>query len=167
MDNRLSSNHSTQCQCSSVTIGIPGPTLVNMPRFHNFVRSSILPLQKNPQKLAIQSLKDDGIHVLFNSAQFSKCTVAATKCILGVLVPIEFDELHSFLHLLARKNKKPNRSFAIRGQFEFLFLAFRGFSYCVGGRTVDYGRNGDGLFPLKIQKLRRRRDAYSIADGFR
>jgi hypothetical protein len=105
MDNHLSSNHATQYQCSSVTIGIPGPTLVNMPWFHNLVCSSILPIQKIPQKLAIQSLKDDGIHVLFNSAQFSKCTVAATQYILGVLVPREFDELPSFLHLLANKNK--------------------------------------------------------------
>jgi hypothetical protein len=105
MDNTSTSNYLSRCQCPSDTIGITGPTLVNMsqsvPQF--LVRRLLVATQFFFQKTAISLLKVDGIHVRFNSAQFSKCTVAATKYISGVLVPREFAKLPSFLYLLAKK----------------------------------------------------------------
>jgi hypothetical protein len=139
MDDQSSCNYSMQCQCSSVTIGIPAPTLVNMPRFHNLVRNINLPNQNLPQKLLIQSLKDDGIHVLFCPSQISKCTVAATKYISGVLVPREFDELPSFLHLLAENNKNLTVALQSEANLNSFFRLFVGFPIAleVGQLTMD------------------------------
>jgi hypothetical protein len=138
-DTSTTNNHFTQCDCQSPTTGIPGSTLVNMSQFHNFVRRTFVPSQTISHNTAITLLISEGIQVRFDNAQYSKCTVAVTKYILQVLVPREFAELPSFLHLLADKNK--NLTVALQSEVNtnsFLRL-FVGFPIAleVGELTMD------------------------------